>query len=82
MILITFFSKGVRSPMNQATSYLDGSQIYGVDVDEQLKLRAGVGGKGHSSYIFFCWNFGIQFNSKTFALSIMAFESHYVLFSS
>lgn len=35
--------------MNQATSYLDGSQIYGVDVDEQLKLRAGVGGKGHNS---------------------------------
>ena len=35
---------GVRSPMNQATSYLDSSQVYGVDVEEQLKLRAGVGG--------------------------------------
>lgn len=35
--------------MNQATSYLDGSQIYGVDVDEQLKLRAGVGGKEQNS---------------------------------
>lgn len=35
--------------MNQATSYMDGSQIYGVDVDEQLKLRAGVGGKEQNS---------------------------------
>ena len=44
------FSPGVRSPMNQATSYLDSSQVYGVDVEEQLKLRAGVGG----TYTCFC----------------------------
>lgn len=45
----SYLPVGVRSPMNQATSYLDGSQIYGVDVDEQLKLRAGVGGKEQNS---------------------------------
>lgn len=38
--------------MNQATSYMDGSQIYGVDVDEQLKLRAGVGGKEQNSRLW------------------------------
>ncbi|KAK3095733.1 hypothetical protein FSP39_018238 [Pinctada imbricata] len=43
-VISTPLQRDVRSPMNQATSYLDASQVYGVDVDEQLKLRAGVGG--------------------------------------
>lgn len=35
---------GIRSPLNQASAYLDSSQIYGTDLEEQHRLRAGFGG--------------------------------------
>ncbi|XP_076104054.1 peroxidase-like protein isoform X1 [Mytilus galloprovincialis] len=35
---------GIRSPLNQASAYLDSSQIYGTDTAEQHRLRAGFGG--------------------------------------
>lgn len=38
------FCTGIRSPLNQASAYLDSSQIYGTDTAEQHRLRAGFGG--------------------------------------
>jgi hypothetical protein len=50
-MLKLFFLKGYREQLNLLSSFIDGSQVYGIDLTRSQQLRTFNGGNSHRDIV-------------------------------